>query len=80
VSVFVLSSWRHVLHKGITNTEIRESSEVAVYCPELVDSVFDRECCDVGIMDKIAGGMTGPYSPAKMRRMCGPLTHKDKRW
>lgn len=45
-----------------------------------MDSMFNRQCRDVGIMDKVTGDMTGPYSPAKMRRVCGPLTKKDKRW
>jgi len=45
-----------------------------------MDPVFNRQCCDVGVMDKVPGGMPGPYSPAKMRRVCGPLTQKDKRW
>jgi hypothetical protein len=31
-------------------------------------------------MDKVAGGMPGSDSPAKMRRVCGSLTYKDKGW
>lgn len=27
------SPWRRLLHEGVTNTKIRESGEVAVYCP-----------------------------------------------
>jgi hypothetical protein len=71
------SPWRRLVDERIKNAKIGESSEVAVDFPELVDSVFDRERYYVGIMDKVAGGMTGPYSPAEMRGVCGPLTQKD---
>jgi hypothetical protein len=42
--------------EGIANPGTGESSEVAVYCPELVDSVFDRQCCSLSVMDEVAGG------------------------
>jgi len=30
------------------------------------------------LRDKVAGGMTTPYRPAKMRRVCRSLTKEDK--
>lgn len=45
---------RCLLGERIANTETGESGKVAVDCPEFLDSVFDRECCDMGIMDKVA--------------------------
>jgi hypothetical protein len=53
-------------HKGISNPEVREPGEVAVDGPEFLHSVFDRKDCNVGVMDEVPGGMTGPYGPAQM--------------
>jgi hypothetical protein len=73
-----VNPWRYLLDKWITDMKARKSCEVTVDCPELVDSVLNRKRCNMGIMDEIAGGMTTPYRPAKMRRVCRSLTKKDE--